>query len=294
MPRDHPPLATRLTAAEGSLRDRRSQLLEAVRQDPAFERANITLYPYDPLENLPAILRLVDDRIAARLDASNRTMIDIGCANGDLGFAFEEAGFSVALLDRSHVAEAAGSQVQQDAPLVASLMARQLGSRAVIFNEDVDDGFDPDRVLEGFARSFVGDPPFERFALGVMVGVLYHLKNPYAAIEKLRRLCDHLVVGTWVMDCLPKRWRMVADDQVVFLLGDRQLADDPSNYWIFTPRSFRVLVERSGWRVVAEHVVTKDEVPRHERWLSRLGLVGASPPDAVRRRVFMLLERTDI
>jgi tRNA (mo5U34)-methyltransferase len=289
-----PSFPVRLKAAERSLRKQRARLFGAVRQDPDFQSANISLYDFDILENIELILELLDDQAAAYLDnMPNRTMIDIGCASGDLGFAFEEAGFSVALLDRSHVAEGQGSLVRQDAPLVASIIAKNKGSRAVIFDEDIDDSFDPKRVIEGFARSHEGDPQFERFGLGVMLGVLYHLKSPYSVIEKLGQLCDHLIVGTWVADCLPDRQRIIKDEQVVYLLTDRQLAADPTNYWIFTARSLRVLVERCGWQVLAEHSVT-NPVSLRERLLERpRRQPGVSPPDNVKQRVFMLLKRRD-
>jgi tRNA (mo5U34)-methyltransferase len=298
-------LPERLKAAERSLREQRAGLFEAVRQDPDFQREHITLYEFDSLENIDLILALLDKEAATRLDqTSNRTMIDIGCANGDLGFAFEEAGFSVALLDKGHVAERDGSLVLQNAPLVASIIARNRGSRVAIIDEDIDDGFDPRRVIEGFSRARPDDEPFDRFGLGVMVGVLYHLRNPYSAMEKLTQLCDHLVVGTWVADCMPDRRRSIKDDQLAFLLESGQLAADPSNFWIFTPRSFRVLAERCGWQVLATHSVTNSPpgAPppslarkvrnRLERWLPLpQRQPGVSPPDDVRQRVFMLLKR---
>jgi hypothetical protein len=297
------PLTTRLREAERSLRRQRTGLYEAVRHDPDFVSRNVTLYDFDTLDNVGVILGLVDERAATYLDGmSNRTMIDIGCANGELGFAFEEAGFSVALLDRSLVSAVQGSDVRQDAPLIASIIARNKRSRAVIFDEDVDQGFDPRRVVEGFRRAHGGEGPFERFGLGVMVGVLYHLKNPYTAVDRLRELCDHLIIGTWVADCLPEdRQRIIEDEQVVYLLKDRQLSVDPTNYWIFTPRSFRVLVERCGWRILAEHTITNPPdggaMPRNPlaRFLARRARrSGVSPPDDVRRRVFMLLQRSDL
>src|SRR5262249_45392690 len=116
---DLAPLRERLRAAERSGREQRDRLFAAVRDDPAFQDERITIYDHDTLDNVDFILRLLDDRMQARLDGTaNRTMIDIGCANGELGFAFEEAGFSVALLDRGHVADAQGSAIRQNAPLV--------------------------------------------------------------------------------------------------------------------------------------------------------------------------------
>jgi tRNA (mo5U34)-methyltransferase len=304
-----PPIAAswsaRLKAAEQSFNEQRASLYEAVRRDPTFLAEGITLYDHDILgSNLGVILALLGDEGAAHLAGMpNRTLIDIGCANGDLGFAFEEAGLSVALLDRSHVAERDGSSVRQNAPLVASLIARGRGSRVVVFDEDIDDGFDPGRVVEDFARRRPDLASFDRFGIGVMVGVLYHLKNPYQAIEKLRDLCDHLIVGTWVADCLPDRRTVIEDEQVVFLLADRQLADDPTNFWIFTPRSFRVLVERCGWRILAERQLTnasqdgRGAESRLERVLARVRPPrpprAVSPPDYVTRRDFLLLERVD-
>ncbi len=280
------------------MQERREGLLDAVRQDPAYLRENITLYPFDTLESIDHLMELLDDRAAAHLEGRPiRTMIDIGCANGELGLTFEEAGLSVALLDRSHVAEGQGSVVRQNAPLVASIMARVRGSHAVIFDEDIDDCFDPKRVIERFSSSPEGGAGFQRFGLGVMLGVLYHLKNPYAVMEKLGQLCDHLIVATWLADRLPDGRTSIEDEQVVFLLEDRQLAADPTNYWIFTPRSFRVLVERCGWRVLSERTVTSP-VRSPVTWRERLTRGGrravVSAPDNVKRRDYMLLERSDL
>jgi hypothetical protein len=292
----------RLKAAERTVREQRASLFEAVRQDNDFQRADISLYDFDSLENIERILSLLDDQSLAYLDdMPNKTMIDIGCANGDVGFVFEETGFSIALLDKSHVAEGQGSLVRQNAPLVASIIAKNKGSRAVVFDQDIDDGFDPEQVIARFTRSHEGSAHFERFGLGVMVGLLYHLKNPYSAIEKVGQLCDHLIVGTWVADCLPDRRKIIKDEQIVFLLNDRQLAADPTNYWIFTPRSLRVLVERCGWQVLAEQLVTNPmedtttkPVSLRERWLARRGgQPGVSPPDNVKQRLFMFLKRSD-
>jgi tRNA (mo5U34)-methyltransferase len=300
----HESLIARLRTAEHSMRQQRAGLFEAVRNHPDFQSENITLYDFDSLDSMGPILGLLDDGTAARLDdMPSRTMIDIGCANGEVGLAFEEAGFSVALLDKSHVAETQGSRVQQNAPLIASIIARAKGSRAVIVDENIDDGFDPRRVLDRFSREQRGEAPFERFGLGVMLGVLYHLKNPYLTIEKLGQLCDHLIVATWVADCLPDRRRLIKDDQVVYLLKDRQLAADPTNYWIFTPQSLRVLVERCGWRILAEHTTTNPPdggatatvaARGLGRWLGRRSVpMGVSSPDNVKQLQFMLLERRD-
>jgi tRNA (mo5U34)-methyltransferase len=294
------PFPVRLKDAERSFRQQRRQLLEAVRQDPEFLSAGVSLYDFEILDNIECILQLLGDGGSAFLDElPNKTMIDIGCANGDLGFAFEDAGFSVALLDKSHVAEAQGSVVRQNAPLVASIIARNKGSRAVIFDEDIEESFHPQRVIEGFAGSYEGDQQFQRFGLGVMLGVLYHLKNPYSVIEKLGQLCDHLIIGTWVADCLPDSREIIEDQQVVFLLRDRQLAADPTNYWIFTTESLRVLVERCGWQILSQYTATNpisepQPLSFRQRVLQRLGRRwGVSPPDDVSRRVFMLLKRAD-
>jgi tRNA (mo5U34)-methyltransferase len=302
-----PPLMARLKWAELSLRDRREPLFEAVRRDPAFQREGIELYDFDTLDNFIHLQELLDERAGAYLDGMpNRTMIDIGCANGELGLVFEDAGFAVALLDRSHVSEVPGSHIRQNAPLVASVLARIKGSGAVVVDEDVDVDFEPGRVVAAFSRAHPDRPLIDRFGLGVMVGVLYHVKNPYSVLEKLGQLCDHLIIGTWVADCLPDQETMVQDEQVVFLLADRQLAADPTNYWIFTRRSFHVLVERCGWEILAEHVVTNPAggggggprlLERVDRLRERLGgrpnQRGVSPPGDVRQRVFLFMRRAD-
>lgn len=286
-------LADRLRNARTTFRKSNDELYRQVQKDPEFVRENVTLYNFDILENLDRIAAVMardgDDLLSG---LTNRTMIDIGCSNGDLGFAFESAGFSVGLLDRSHIAEEQNSQVRQDAPLVARIIARHRQSKAVVFDENIDEGFDPRRVSSAF-RDASGLPEFKTFGLGVMVGVLYHLKNPYAVMEKLAQLCDHLIVGTWIADSYPRFKGNIEDEQVAYLLKDRQLAVDPTNYWIFTKRSFETLAERCGWEIVQTHLHQDDLPPlslakRAYRRLSNR--MGKSPPDAVSQRYFMLLK----
>jgi hypothetical protein len=227
-----------------------------VAKDPRFLAERISIYPFDILANLGFIKSLLDEAPGYLDGIANRTMIDVGCSNGDLGFVFEDVGFSVCLVDKAHVASnAVNNAVRQNAPLVARLIAEAKGSRAVIVDMDIDTAFD-DKALAA-ARADLGGragrPVPGRFGLGVMVGVLYHIKNPYSLIENLAATCERLVLGTWTATHMPDGERIIADDQVAYLLKDCELAADPTNYWIFTYRSLVTLVQRCGFRVVATY-----------------------------------------
>ena len=112
-------------------------------------------------------------------------------------------------------------------------------------------------------------------------------------MEKLSHLCDYLIVGTWITDCYPRHKGNIENEQVAYFLTDRQLALDPTNYWIFTKRSFETLAERGGWEIVQRYL-HQGEIPRvnlQRRVVRTLtNRMGKSPPDAVTQRYFMLLK----
>ncbi len=231
----------------------RSQLYERVRQSEEFKKEKISLYDFDILCNVPVLFKLFSGKQEHFLDTiTNRTVIDIGCSNGDLGFTFSDIGFAVSLLDKSHIcSHEKNNAVRQNAPLVAKLIAKQRGTKVHVFDYNIDGSFAAAPLLEGLAQG-TPENPLQRYGLGLAFGLLYHLKNPYGFMESLTKVCDYLVIGTWIFSHLPTRLRSSANEQVVYLLKDCEYAADPTNYWLFTRKSLATLVERCGWEIISQ------------------------------------------
>ncbi len=82
------------------------------------------------------------------------------------------------------------------------------------------------------------------------LGVLYHLKNPYLALETLANQSRYCVLSTRVAD-LTKSGVPIKDEPLAYLLDHRETNNDASNQWIFSPAGLDRIVKRSGWRIIA-------------------------------------------
>ena len=117
-----------------------------------------TWYPHNILANINFVETLLAEARVSLADLTgNRPVLDIGCADGDLAFFLEEQGCAATAVDYPST-NANGMQA------VRALRAA-LGSSIKIVEADIDQGFVP--------------PEGENCGLAVMLGILYHLKNPY-------------------------------------------------------------------------------------------------------------------
>lgn len=255
----------------------RAALYDSVRESKEFKDENLMLYDFDILCNVPSLFELFSGEHGTFLDSlTNKTLIDIGASNGDLGFTFSDIGFRVTLLDKSHIcSNEKNNAVRQNAPLVASMLAKMRQSHVQVLDYNIDGPFDEKPLMNALSQLKPEQTP-ARYGLGVAFGLLYHLKNPYGFVESLTKVCDYLVIGTWVFSHLSTRIRGFENEQMVYLLKDCELADDPTNYWLFTEKSFETLVERCGWEILNRKVVKSS----HFR----------SVPKKVKARVFFLLK----
>lgn len=114
-------------------------------------------YPYDSLSNLQNLERLLTGQGRFLLElAGDAPLLDIGCADGDLSFLFEALGCVVEAIDNpvTNFNSMRGLRALRDV----------LSSNVIIHSMDIDDQF----CLKG-----------DRYGLVLLLGILYHLKNPY-------------------------------------------------------------------------------------------------------------------
>jgi tRNA (mo5U34)-methyltransferase len=180
-------------------------------------------YPHDSLSGTYQIdLLLEKDRdLLDRL--RGEPMLDLGCGDGDLAFFFESLGFAVTSVDFE------GTNFNRMQGVRA--LKNALGSSIHIHSADLDDRFE-----------IPGGP----YGLCMMLGILYHLKNPFYALECAAKRSRYCLLTTRVAERTP-RGAVMGPEALGYLVNPDELAGDSTNYWIMSQEGLKRLVTRAGW-----------------------------------------------
>jgi tRNA (mo5U34)-methyltransferase len=216
-------------------------------------------YSYDILANVHFLETLLHEANLSLTDlVAGNPVLDIGCADGDLSFFMESLGCKVCSVDYPST-NANGMQGVR-------ALKGALQSSVDILEVDIDRGFEP--------------PAGQSYSLVILLGILYHLKNPYLILETLAEHAEYCVLSTRVTRYSSDRQSLIHDLPVAFLLDRGEANNDVTNYWIFSQAGLRRLVKRTGWEICASldvgNTQTSDPV--------------TSEGD---ERVFLLLRRAD-
>jgi hypothetical protein len=210
----------------------------------------ISFYPHDTFGNLWHLEKLLrgDRRDLARL-AGGLPVADIGAADGDLAFFLESRGLDMHVIDNgpTNCNNLEGART----------VAKALGSKVAVHDIDLDTQF---------------TLPQAEYGLVFFLGILYHLKNPYYALEMLARRSRHLALSTRVAQFAkpitppptppgvremisrlvdpPSDLTRIGGLPVAYLVDERECNDDPTNFWIFTHEGLKRILNRCGWDVL--------------------------------------------
>ncbi len=187
-------------------------------------------YPYPTLRNLKPLDQLLAQNgfdLLKLCQGPNAKLADIGTADGDLAFFLEKMGFSVDAIDfeSTNFNRMEGIRILKEA----------LNSAVTIQAIDLDSQF---------------SVPSERYDAIFLLGILYHLKNPFFVLEKLARVARYCFLGTRVARKAPDG-RSLAKYPVAYLLGPEECNNDSTNFWIFSGEGLRRLIHRAGWNILA-------------------------------------------
>jgi hypothetical protein len=92
------------------------------------------------------------------------------------------------------------------------------------------------------------DLPASRYGLTLMLGVLYHLKNPFLALETLARASCHIFLGTHRFACARRRSRLRC--VTACLSGGRGRTESRRHQLLdFSEAGLKRLMRRAGWEV---------------------------------------------
>lgn len=217
-------------------------------------KVDFNWYPYKSMNNLTIIDELLKDKGQASFFdelPKNKKILDIGCADGDIAFYFENKGFEVDVVDRK--------ATNFNDLKACNHLKKELDSQVRILEHDVDRNF----VLEN------------EYGFTFAMGILYHLRNPFYFLNMLCLVSDYVLLSTRIASHAPDGTE-IKNLSVGYLVAADELNNDPTNYWIFSLKGMHQLIKRSGFEIVTELCIgeigksTPNEVKKDERYFALL------------------------
>ncbi len=196
-------------------------------------------YPYGTLSNFHHLDKLLTgkNRDLSEL-IGTAPVADIGAADGDSAFFLESLGFDAHVVDHAPTNFNGCQGVRS--------LKEALNSSVTIHEVDLDSHF---------------DLPGERYGLALFLGILYHLKNPYGALENLAKRAQHAIVSTRITSYnrapnfkgtheLNRELIELRSVPAAYLVAPLETNNDPTNYWIFSESGLKRIFDRTGWEVL--------------------------------------------
>lgn len=184
-------------------------------------------YPYDTLSNFTHLAELLD---GAGLDfcdlAGEGPVADIGCADGDLALFLASLECEVDAVDNP--------LTHHNGMRGVRLLAAARKAPVQVHAADLDEQW---------------WLPREKYPLALLLGVLYHLKNPFFTLEMLAKHSRYLLLSTRIANRFPGVAQDVSSVPAAYLVAEDEMNADNSNFWIFTEAGLKRVLERAHWDV---------------------------------------------
>ncbi|MBR8830020.1 MAG: hypothetical protein N5P05_003323 [Chroococcopsis gigantea SAG 12.99] len=189
-------------------------------------------YPYNTLTNFVTLEKLLtgENRFLLEL-IGDKPVIDIGCADGDTAFFLESIGCEVKVID---FAPTNFNKLQG-----VRLLKSALSSSVEIEELNLDEQF----IL-----------PEKAYSLVFFLGTLYHLKNPFYALNTLAKSAKYCLISTRIAKFNNAHGGSsdrtnISSIPMAYLLDDLEANNDSTNYWIFSDAGLRRILKRAGWEI---------------------------------------------
>jgi len=184
-------------------------------------------YPYDSLSSIGSLdIFLKGDPEAFRRLAGQDPVLDIGCGDGDIAFFLESLGYAVHTIDNP--------------PTNNNHMYGVEALKCALQSSVTIQAVDLDQRIE---------LPEPHYGLTLLLGILYHLKNPYAILEALSKKSQFCFLSTRIASHSPDKKVFFGDLPVAYLLDEAETNRDETNFWIFSEAGLRRILRRTGWDV---------------------------------------------
>lgn len=196
-------------------------------------------YPYNSVSNVWNLDKTLTGGNRRIFDGlAGKKIADIGAADGDFGFFLETLGAEVELIDNPH------TSINNFTG--AAALKTQLSARARLHSIDLDDQF----LLP------------QRYDLALVLGILYHLKNPFYVMEKIARHAKHALLSTRVAayaePATQGKRTLIENMPMAYLLDALEANSDATNFWIFSNAGLRRLLHRTSWDILDYKVLGVD------------------------------------
>ncbi len=200
---------------------------------------DFTWYPYGTLDNFTILEQLLSGANRKLIElAGGAPIADIGAADGDTAFFMETLGFRADTVDFS--------PTNYNGCRGMKALKAALDSSVNIHEVDLDARF---------------DLPGERYGLAFFLGILYHLKNPFGALENLAHCARHSLVSTRIVrynlaptargnNNVNKSRVELRTVPAAYLVDSDETNHDATNYWMFSEAGLRRIIDRTGWDVL--------------------------------------------
>lgn len=202
--------------------------LQEVKKKTPLPADHLQWYPWISLAGMDALSGFLEgdlNKIATMTGLD--PVLDVGCGDGDVAFFLEsKLGLHVDCIDQPPSNYNAMYGVRE--------LKRVLNSNIGIYHVDMD------------ARP---ELPAERYGLAMVLGILYHLKNPFLVLEALAHHARYIFLSTRIASLSPDHKTNYGHLPVAYLVDEDELNDDPTNFWIFTEEGLRRILRRTGWDV---------------------------------------------
>jgi SAM-dependent methyltransferase len=160
------------------------------------------------------------------LFSGRKRILDVGCQDGEISFCLESAGHEVVAIDYP--------TYNHNGMRGMRALKPALGSSVQLYDMDLD-------------RQF--QLPSGDYDVAILLGVLYHLRNPFYVLEELARRASYCLLSTRIARRFPDGTPVPPDLPMAYLLEERELNNDETNYFIFSDFGLRTLLARTHWDV---------------------------------------------
>ena len=192
-------------------------------------------YPHPTIYNVTHLDRLLSgDHRDLGVLIGDQPVADIGAADGDMAFFLAGLGVTVDIVDHA--------PTNWNGLRGARMLADHFGPTVPVTVHDID--------LDSQFRL-----PRERYGLVLLLGILYHLQNPYYVLRHLAERADHLLLSTRIVRVTTDGRVRLDDAPVAYLVDPTETNKDATNYWMFSPPGLRRILDRTGWTVLDEITV---------------------------------------
>lgn len=158
--------------------------------------------------------------------SSTGRILDVACADGANAFFLASLGFEVDAIDHPDTNYNRMRGVRK--------LSEYFKSDVAIHAVDLDSQF---RL------------PRQDYGLALFLGILYHLKNPFFALEQLSRSARNCFLSTRIAKFDASKEHRIEHVPVAYLVSPTETNNDSTNFWIFSKAGLLRLLERTGWEI---------------------------------------------